>query len=91
MNQHAYDAYERILERHGDIEDKILSHFCKLYNAGEYAEAWGWANERRSYVERLWGDYPDKDIVQSAKMLMALCSELMIDARKTQVTGVLAS
>ena len=86
-----YDRYERILERHGDLEDKILREFCNLYNAGEYAEAWGYAKERKSYVERLWGDDPDPDIVISARILTDICSELAVDAEKTHRTGVLAS
>ena len=79
---------ERTLQRHGDLEDRILQEFCRLYNAEHYAEAWGYATERKEYIERLWSTDDDPDIRESASKLIDLCIELKEDARKTQETGV---
>ena len=75
------ERYERQLERQGNLEDTILREFSRLYNSGEYSDAFNYVSDRKRNIERLWGNDPDVDVQQSASKLVEVCDELMADAR----------
>jgi len=76
------EQYERILEQHGDLEDRILREFCRLYNAGEYAKAVVFCATQKAIIKRRWFKHEDADIRASAALLVAICNECMEDATR---------